>query len=249
MQVQFAGSRQADIVFVLALWHELMSAWHPEIIKPLEAPIRQRHAKETLASYLQAGGENEAPRLIAERACGFDIVLRLASGRIDLMHATSDFFDHPDNRKWFTRIPTRPATVRLTDLALATWNGTTEARRETALEEARRLLESDIESGGVIVRLLPRQDAEKTGTDHAEDGSAFFEEEPDMRTRYLKALVRDIHTEPFQPVYRRRPIGKPVTGWDARLQAYFGQRLIAATRRLLSPCRNLPSCRGNWHMH
>jgi hypothetical protein len=183
--------------------------------------MRQRHAKETLASYLQAGGENEAPRAIAERACGFDIVLRLASGRIDQMHATSKFFAHPDNRQWFTRIPTRPASVRLTDLALAAWTGATEARRETALVEARRLLESDIESGGVIVRLLPRQDAEKASAGCAQDGSASPDEEPDVRTRYLKALVRDIHAEPFQPVYRRRPTGQPVTGWDARLQAYF----------------------------
>jgi hypothetical protein len=183
--------------------------------------MRQRHAKETLASYLKAGGESEAPRAIAERACGFDIVLRLASGRIDQMHATSKFFDHPDNRQWFTRIPTRPASVRLTDLALATWKGATEARRETALVEARRLLESDIESGGVIVRLLPRQDAEKANAGCMQDGSAPAEEEPDVRTRYLKALVRDIHAEPFQPVYRRRPTGQRTTGWNERLQAYF----------------------------
>ena len=41
------------------------------------------------------------------------------------------------------------------------------------------------------------------------------------RTGLIAALVVDIATEPFQPRYRRRPSGEPVTGWEARLKAYF----------------------------
>lgn len=216
MPVQFAGNRQADLMFVLALWHELMSAWHPEIAKPMEAPMRRRHAAESLATLLGADGRTDAPREIAERACGFDIVLRLASRQINTMHATNPFFERADNGQWFARVPmpdTGFAGVRLTEAALAAWTSATEAEREKVLEEARRLLESDTESAGIVVRLLPRQEA-------APAPSAPVAEASD-RTGYLEALVRDIHTDPFQPVYRKRPFGAQVTGWDARLMAYF----------------------------
>lgn len=252
MPVQFAGKRQADLLFVLALWHELMSAWHPELAEPMAAPMRRRHARESLATLLRADAHTEAPRDIAERACGFDVVLRLASGQIDTMHATTAFFEHPDNRQWFIRVDmpgTTVAGVQLTALALATWTGATETERGRALDEARRLLESDIESRGVIVRLLPRQDlvaSLRTSVKPASD-----------RTGYLHALVQDIHTDPFQPVYRKRTFGQPVTGWDARLAAYFWpapsqgyhethvaiQGLIEASSQL---ARAL-SERGNWN--
>jgi hypothetical protein len=216
MPVQFAGSSQADLTFLLALWHELMSAWHPEIAKPMEAPMRRRHAMESLARLLRADGRTEAPSEIAERACGFDIVLRLASGQINMMHATNQFFQRADNSQWFTRIPmpgTGFAGVQLTDVALAEWARATGDERGRALADARRLLESDIESGGIIVRLLPRQGP-------AQATAAALEDATD-RTGYLRSLVRDIHAQPFQPVYRTRPSGQPVTGWDARLLAYF----------------------------
>jgi len=33
--------------------------------------------------------------------------------------------------------------------------------------------------------------------------------------------VEEIENEPFQPMYRRKPVGEQVTGWAARLCAYF----------------------------
>ena len=224
MRVQFAGKRHADLMFVLALCHELMSAWHADIPKPMEAPMRLRHAKDSLAALLRADGQVEAPREIAERACGFDVVLRLASGGLNMMHADHPFFTRADNDKWFRRIDmpdTGFAGAKLTDEALAAWTSASADCRENALEEARRLLESDIESGGVIVRLLPRNDPVLAVPRRAEPVPAATAEEPGDRNSYLMALVRRIHTEPFQPSYRKRIVGQPVSGWGARLLAYF----------------------------
>jgi len=211
-------------MFVLALWHELMSAWQPEIPKPMEAPMRLRHAKESLAALLRADGQAEAPREIAERACGFDVVLRLASGVLNMMHADRPFFTRADNDRWFRRIEmpdTSFAGAKLTDEALAAWTGAGADCRENALEEARRLLESDIESGGVIVRLLPHNGPALAVPRRAETIPLTAAEEPGDRNGYLLALVRQIHAEPFQPAYRKRSVGEPVSGWDARLLAYF----------------------------
>jgi hypothetical protein len=222
MQVQFAGKRSADLMFVLAIWHELMSAWHSEIPTPMEALMRLRHAKESLAALLKADGQAEAPREIAERACSFDVVLRLGSGLLNTMHADRQFFTRSDNGRWFTRIEmpdTGFAGARLTDAALAAWTGASVDHREDALEEARRLLESDIESGGVIVRLLPSNVPVPGIPTHAEAVSA--DGEPTDRKGYLMALVRQIHAETFQPVYRKRIVGPAVIGWEARLRAYF----------------------------
>lgn len=224
MLVQFTGKRQANLLSVLALWHELMSAWHPEIARPMAVPIPRRHAQDNLARVLRADGGDETPRAIAERACGFDIVLRLASRQINMMHATSQFFERADNGRWFTRVQmpdTGFAGVQLTDLAIEAWTDATEAERENALEEARRLLESDIESGGVIVRLLPRQQEAHAVVTPEAKAAVVPVAEAHNRMGYLRALVRDIHTDPYQPVYRRRAFGQPVVGWDARLSAYF----------------------------
>lgn len=223
MPVQFAGNLQADLMFVLGIWHELMSSWHPTV-DPMAVPMLQRHAKQTLTSYLQTNGEDNAPRAIAERACGFDIVLRLASGRIDMMHATRAFFAHPENSQWFVSLPRSgpdPTRVLLTDAARAAWNAATEPDRARAREDARRLLESDIESGGFIVRLLPREPASRAIAARSENASVSLAQERTSRTDYLRALVRDIDTDPFQPVYRKRSLREPVEGWGARLDAYF----------------------------
>jgi hypothetical protein len=224
MRVQLAGSHEVDLMAVLALWHELMSAWHPEIAEPMAAPMRLHHATESLARRLGADGQTETPRNIAERACGFDVVLRLASRQINMMHADRPFFARPANARWFTRV-TMPGTgfagAQLTEAALAAWNDAGAERRDSAIEEARGLLESDIESAGVIVRLLPREDAPEPVAPRAERPRPAPVAEPGDRKWYLRALVRDIHADPFQPRYRRRIVGQPVTGWAPRLLAYF----------------------------
>lgn len=44
------------------------------------------------------------------------------------------------------------------------------------------------------------------------------------RTALVAALVDEIHVQPFQAHYRRRPHGGPVLGWANRLHAYFWPR-------------------------
>lgn len=229
MPVRFAGKRQAELPFVLALWHELMSAWHPEIEEPMAVPMRRRHAMEGLARLLRADGEVEgdAPRATAGRACGVDIVLRLASGQIDTMHATSQFFERAGNADWFTPVPMPDsglAGVRLTDAAIAVWKDMGETARERALEQARRLLESDIESGGIIVRLLPRQEvvrAPAARTAQASDrmGHAAANRAVDQSGR------RRLHAAPAVLRYRDGGIKARAGGRDGRGASPAGESL------------------------
>lgn len=217
--VQFARQNQrADLLLVLALWHELVVEWHGEEIDPLARTLPKGASTESLAPYLSKG---------AHRACRFDVVLRLASGSLDEMHATGAFFEHPDNGPWFTSLPGRRVTggdpalpasmVALTPEAIAFWNAAP-AASTAAIAQARALLESDIESGGTIVALLPAQPflapllVEAAGDQPPSDLS---------RSAHVRALVHGLHTIPFQSMYRKKRFGAPVTGWDARLLAYF----------------------------
>lgn len=218
-QVHFATkNRSADLMLVLALWHELKSEWHPGA-DPMTTPMRQRHAMASLATLLGATDPASGSNAHSERACGFDVVLRLASGQLDTMHATSAFFRRADNRHWFARVELavegrkRPVRgVALTSAALALWRGAADEERTRAIDEARGLLESDIESDGILVRLLPAQEA--TAVPALPRPAA-------NRASYIEALVRSIQDEPFQPAFRKRPFGATVQGWDARLHAYF----------------------------
>lgn len=220
-QIQFAAShRHADLMLILALWHELTREWHLNTEDPMGTPMRRRHAMETLATYLCARAWPNITPKQAERACGFDIVLRLASGQLDTMHATDAFFICAGNGQWFTPVDivveghnrTRKG-VQLTQAATAFWSNAADVDRRRAIGDARRLLESDLESQGVVVRLLPVEQV-------ASAPSSLLPVVANRRT-YLETLVRNIHDEPFQPVYRKRLFGTPVKGWSARLQAYF----------------------------
>ncbi len=42
-----------------------------------------------------------------------------------------------------------------------------------------------------------------------------------QRQRFLRALIEQLDTEPFQPRYRLKPVGLLVTGWPNRLKSYF----------------------------
>lgn len=218
--VQFPPrQRQADLMFVLALWHELVAEWHGEQTDPLGRAIPQGARMVSLATYLARDARPELAGKQRGLACRFDVVLRLASGILNTMHATTAFFAQPDNSEWFTAIPGNLAggnpalplnMVALTPAAIALWKADP-AGRMTAIAQARAVLESDIESDGIIVALLPTPAA------------APVRAEPAVldRAGHVRALVHGLHTTPYQPMYRRKPSGAPVTGWDARLQAYF----------------------------
>lgn len=210
--IQFVhqGRRQADLLLVIALWHELMSEWHPEEKAPLQAALVCGHVADAMATYLKKN---------PGKANSFETVLRLASGVLDSMHATKPFFAHPDNARWFEAIKCRPKAVRLTPAAIDAWNASAPAR-EAALVAARARLEGDLESKGIAVALLPSSCTSAPAV--ARPGSAPIKLATDApRASYLMNLVRQIEDEPYQGAYRRKAIGEPVTGWDARLRAYF----------------------------
>lgn len=253
LQVQFASKkRRANLALVLALWHELMTEWHPEEPEPLRARMPRRSSNDSLSVFLKSAAWPDITREQAERACGFDIILRLASGQIDTRHSTAEFFTRADNGKWFRPVD-MPGTTRnkpingveLTPEAIAIWSHASDDERRQALAEARRLLESDLESQGIPVQLLPHEGTPAVATPVPAPASA--PPSAHSRTGYLEALVRDIQAQPFQGVYRKRAFGAPVTGWDARLRAYFwpapaqgyretaaGMRDIAQTARALA---------------
>lgn len=221
-QVQFDkyyGS--ADLLSILALWHELVSEWLPEETDPMRATIPRGAAKDKLATYLRSSEEPGTARSTA-RACRFDVILRLASGRVDAMHATVPFFGRGTNGQWFAQAREQARDsrriiecVRLTDAGIAAWE-TGGAAREQAIVSARALLESDIESEGGIVALLPEREQP------APFAALVRAVLPDAdRRAHLETLVRRIQEEAYQPVFRKKPFGAPVRGWDARLLAYF----------------------------
>lgn len=208
-QIQFVNSpKRAKVLTILALWHELVGEWHPGQDR-MRVTLRRGHVRDTLSTYLHSADWPHVPRDRAQRACHFDVMLRLASGRIDTMQAEVAFFSAGNNGIWFEPVQGIAVgesrtleCVRLTETAIDLWHAS-ETAQEEAIANARRMLESDIESQGIAVALLPYVPA------------------PSTRKEHLQALVRSIHEQAYQPVYRRKPFGKPVTGWDARLQAYF----------------------------
>jgi len=225
-QVNFdEKNRRASLALVTALWHELMTEWHPEAGDPLLAPMRQRNHQDALSTYLKSAAWPDLTPEQIRRPCGFEIVLRLASGRIDTKQSTGTFFAHAGNARWFVRTMTagdRTASpvnaVALTPEAIAFWRGLDAEGREQALGEARRLLESDLASKGIPVHLLPHRDADAGARSPAASASL---DAAASRPHYLRALVEAIAEQPFQPMYRKKASGTPVTGWDARLSAYF----------------------------
>ncbi|WP_137172425.1 hypothetical protein [Massilia sp. HP4] len=208
--IQFVhqGQRQADLLLVIALWHELMSEWHPEHADPLKANAVRGHTISAMPTYL-AGDPF--------KACSFETMLRLASGVLNSMHATGPFFADPHNAPWFEPLDVHPMAVRLTPAAIDIWNAAGDAR-EAALVAARARIDSDLEWKGEPIVLLPDSQVEEPAVElqRASAGSP-----AEGRRGHLENLVRQIHEEPFQPMYRKKAFGAPVTGWDARLNAYF----------------------------
>jgi hypothetical protein len=274
-QVQFAAKKShAELTLVLALWHELMSEWRTPDSDPFAARMPRGSVHESLSTYLKSARWPNITREQAQRACRFDVVLRLASGQIDTMHSTDAFFSRGDNGKWFKAVDMPGGRgislirgVALTPQALDAWWGATDDERQQALDEARRLLESDIESKGIIVQLLPYQDPASmaclpSSPPSPSPAHAQLTRPPRLaalagRTQYLETLVKELDEQPFQPMYRKQPHKTPVTGWEARLKAYFwpapcegyrqsarGMQPIAEESRQLARALTV---RGSWN--
>lgn len=85
------------------------------------------------------------------------------------------------------------------------------------------------------VEALLEADCDDLETENNEDPPALATEgraSPDYEM-YVERLVNLIHSEPYTPVFRGRPIGTQVQGWSNRLQTYFwpspNTNYIAAT--------------------
>ncbi|WP_175031987.1 hypothetical protein [Burkholderia lata] len=77
--------------------------------------------------------------------------------------------------------------------------------------------------------------------------------QPDFPNVIIEQLVTDIETDEFIPTYRNRPLGAPVSGWRARLYAYFWPHPAtgyAETSAVLAPmldtARQLADSVGKW---
>jgi hypothetical protein len=75
----------------------------------------------------------------------------------------------------------------------------------------------------------------------------------DLPADLIKALVADIETDPFRPVYRKASLGAPISGWRTRLAHYFWPRPEVdyhATMRDLAPllalANELATAVGRW---
>jgi len=163
---------------------------------------------------------------------GLDVLCRLQvpwSYR-NTMHATNPFMD-ANARTLEHATVINPATGRsvngakLTSYALELWESLDEEERDRLSTESLAILEADVEVGkgrAELVGLSIEGPAEpiliRSATPTVRIG-----QDRGMTTRedFIRVLVEEIENEPFQPMYRRKSVGEPVTGWAARLCAYF----------------------------
>jgi hypothetical protein len=200
------------LTLFLALWHDMTVEWRPEEPSPMRVSMPLLNTATSLHSLLES-----PTKVPTGRAYSLDVVCRVVSKRCDTMQATPPFF--AANERWLQKLD--PKTMKdsasltvnhaiLTEAAHAVWEALTPDARDSAIGEARRVLESDIESGGQIWSILP--DAPTANVVYREVAS----------TDSLAAkLVAQIHADEIQPMYRKKPCGPVIQGWPARLQAYF----------------------------
>jgi hypothetical protein len=200
------------LTLLLALWHEMTVEWRPEEPSPMRVSMPLLNAAAALHSLLES-----PTKVPTGRAYSLDVVCRVVSKRCDTMQTTPHFF--AANERWLQKLDPRiledsaSLTVNhamLTEAAQAVWEALTPDARETAIGEARRVLESDIESGGRIWSILPG----------ATIATVVYSEVPPTDDLAAK-LVAQIHADEIQPMYRKKPCGPIIQGWPARLQAYF----------------------------
>ena len=146
------------------------------------------------------------------------------------MHATNPFMD-TNARTLEHATVINPATGRkvngakLTMDALKLWESLGADERNHFSAECLALLEADVEVGKGRAELL------ELSTERVVEPVPYRPATPlvrncqsmEMSTRedFIRVLVEEMENEPFQPMYRRKPIGEPVTGWAARLRTYF----------------------------
>ena len=146
------------------------------------------------------------------------------------MHATNPFMDANSHLLERAKV-INPATGRrvngakLTSCALELWDCLGAEERNRLSEECLALLEADVEVGkgyAELVELSTEGPAEPVSLRTPLSPVRISQgKEMTKREDFIRALVEEIENESFQPMYRRKSVGEPVTGWAARLRAYF----------------------------
>ena len=108
--------------------------------------------------------------------------------------------------------------ARLTDQALDYWDSLSFVAQEMYLVYAEARVQADIETSSDDPVVI--DDA-----GNCVIGESIYPplvpKAGDADEAYIKALVRWIDEEPYQPMYQRQAIGEPVSGWDNRLLRFF----------------------------
>ena len=108
--------------------------------------------------------------------------------------------------------------ARLTDQALDYWDSLSFVAQEMYLVYAEARVQADIETSSDDPVVI--DDA-----GNCVIGESIYPplvpSAADDDTAFVKALVRWINEEPYQPMYQRQNYGEPVSGWDNRLLSFF----------------------------
>jgi hypothetical protein len=257
-----------DLDLLLSVCSELMQEWRGAPLSAATVPMPIYAANNALNTRLA---------MQPEYAYSFDVACRLISSQRNTKSASNDFFSNPANSAWFERtkdtirngierssgVRSRVSCVQFTQRCMDDWHAMPSSQRNAAQIRAQALLNADVEinGSGAECHILPVLQVEPAaplnqvpqGTPHTFDDNANR-----SRAEMVNALVAEIQSAPFQPMYRRQPtMDAPVTGWDARLRAYYWpnqdikyttscKQIDALTKTAETLARALQDHQGRW---
>lgn len=193
-------------------------------------PCNQDWTVDSMPVRNVAAGLNEQLRNYGVFTC--DVLCRiLRKNNRDTMQATPVFRDYKENsniietfNEHYLGANRSINTVRVTENAIELWRSSTKDERLNAFNSVYSLIADDefvfsdeMQQAEEVVNIDPVSNFDSVNINL----NTYIAENLDNRTEYVMALVKMIHEEPYQPMYRKRPIGNYVTGWGNRLRAYF----------------------------
>lgn len=107
---------------------------------------------------------------------------------------------------------------RLSGDALHYWDLLPFVSQDLFLNQAEALIQADIETPTDACVILDDAGIVVIGEDTY---PPYVPEATDPDLAFVEALVAWIQDSPFQPMYRRQPVGESLSGWDERLSAFF----------------------------
>ena len=108
--------------------------------------------------------------------------------------------------------------VRLADQAIDMWVELAYIERDIFMIFAEARIQADIESTSSDPIVIDDSGIDLIGEDIY---PPLVPEKGDDQEAYIEAIAAWIQEDPFQPLYKRKPVGNPVSGWDQRLEATF----------------------------